>query len=247
MPYAPSDEQRSNLRNMAAGARSHGRVTDAQVESQKGQISAALERRNGALKAAVAEALRRPSPAQADADEPVAPSWWAQSEQLPAPLPKKSRGRGWMIAIAAAALIAIGIAIAATHSGSNPNNGAAPPADAAAVTPTPQPAAQNAPDCSQVSTLNNELDSLDTQIKAKRRLVSRLDAQIKPIEVEINQIIRDYPSNQLPSDVWNRFVPLRAQYKALVAKSNNAVRDGNALVRLYDSKLKTYRRLNGEC
>lgn len=247
IPYARSDEQRSSLKNMAAGARSHGRISDAQVEAQKVQISSAFERRQDALKVAVAEALSRPTAAEADVHEAAATSWRAQPERAVAAVPRKWRGRAWMIGIAAAALIAVVIAIVATHGGPNSNSGVGTPPDAAAVTPTPQPAAQSSPDCSQVSVLSDELDRLDAQIAAKRRLVTRLDAQIKPIEAEINQILRDYPSKQLPSDVWNRFVPLRAQYKSLVARSNNGVRDGNALVRRYNSKLKTYRRLNGEC
>lgn len=285
LPYARSEEQRASLRNMATGARSHGRVSEAQVDAQKAQIISALERRQNALKAAVAEAVTRPSGAETDADELAAAIWRAPPQRTPlcsgsrrrpheavatfpvadveptyrcptcgrehriarAAAPRKSRRRWWIIAVGAASLIAIAIAIAATHASSSSSSGAGTPPDAAAVTTDAPPAGEGSPDCSEVPVLSDEIDNLDTQIAANRRLVSRLDAQIRPIEVQINQIIRDYPSKQLPTDVWNRFVPLRTQYKALVARSNKAVRDGNALIRLHNSKLKKYRRLNAEC
>jgi hypothetical protein len=247
IPYARSDEERTNLRNLAAGARAHGRVNDSQVEAQKRSIRAALDRRQDVLHRGIAEAPNRSD----DANDVPAPT----RARTPMPArevlirPTKWRRHRGLIGIAAIAVVAAVATIASTHSGSKASSEApAPPAAPAVAVSSPAPQQSQSPQaCTRVPPLRRQLDTLETRIGGKRRLVRRLHTQINPIETEIDQIIRDYPSHRLPSDVWSRFVPLRAKYRVLLAKSNRAVRDGNALIRVYNTKLKTYRRLNGEC
>ena len=53
--------------------------------------------------------------------------------------------------------------------------------------------------------------------------------------------------NELPPEVWDRYVPLRDEYRSFVAKVNRAVREGNALIRVYNAKVRSYRALRKGC
>jgi hypothetical protein len=249
VPYARSEDERIEWMNVALGARRQGRLADHEVDAEKSRIAAELERRQDSLRERVLAAGKRSLDVAETPDE---------VEATPISLQPAGRGVGrprrrwlrarWLAGLVVVALIAVGIVLGRGSSGSSDSRNSGTPAAAQHVTPTPQPASQAAASCSDLPALSSELDNVDAQISAKRRLLKRIDAREAPIAAALQQILRDYPGQtNLPPDVWRRFAPLRRQYRALEAQSKRTARDGNALIRTYNQKVKTYNQLKRDC
>ena len=253
LPYAPTDAERAEWSSIAIGAREAEGITDPAVERQKQPIVAELKQRDDALQARVADVSEHPLIddlfEEAEEDVSLAPTWSPSVLERVGAAPERHWGR-WA-AVLVAAVVVTGLALAHAHSGSN-SSGSSPGAGvgAAAIDPAAAPAGQSAPasaECLTRDSLNSTIDLMKVQIAAKRRFLARIHVQEAPLVAALDKIDRDYPSHQLPPDVWSRYVPIRDQYKALEAQANTVVHSGDALISSYNAKVKTYNRLLKEC
>jgi hypothetical protein len=254
IPYARSDEERSDWTHLALGARRQGRLTDQQVDGQKSTIAETLERRETALHDQIRRAAERGPETDSAPEVRQSPSSNRRGQQDEGEQRSSSRWRlgRWLVGATILGVAVLGVTLGPGGLRSGDADHEAPPPAAPAALPAPElptgdSTAGVAAECATLVALESELDRLDDGIAAKRGLVRRIDAQEAPIAAELAKISRDYPSNQLPADVWRRFVPLRAKYTRLEAQSKRTVRDGNALVSVYNEKVETYDRLKEEC
>lgn len=253
VPYARDEAERADWMRLLRGAGRDG-FRDEAVEAKKREIVASLEHRADALRAAVTAAMTA-SDAVDDSTTPAKPIWRPASPPETPPATAKPRRWGRWLAGAAAALVLVGIGLSQvgteqSASSSEPESATASP-DLPAVATEPELAPEPEPilddRCDDLFALEQELDDLDEQIADKRALQQRLKIELAPLIDELEQIDRDYPSNELPPDIWDRYVVVRDDYDALAAKAKNAVRDGNALIREYNEKVGPYNELRKEC
>lgn len=271
IPYARDDEELATWKHLALGARKQGRLGDYDVEKEQRKIAASLDGREAMFRervAGAADPADGPDPGD-DAGVEVAGSPFYRGPGWMRPEPKRRMRPGWWLAGGAVfALVIVGVALSqrdpASRDASDAISASAEPTISATTTSsapdlapeTPPIVPDLAPEtppivpdvaCAELSQLEDEIDDLDRRIAEKRTLRQVLEARELPLIAELDQIAADYPSNELPSEVWDRYVPLRDEYNRLESKVKTAVRDGNALIRDYNAKIVDFNELRKDC
>lgn len=254
IPYARDEEEREEWTHLALGIRHAEDLRDDAIGARKREIAAALERREATLRARVNEAAMPESDAADEPDAPVNLTWRAtESTPVSRPEGRPRRWRRWLVGGAVVAAIIVGVALSQREPASPDATGGGQDAagtPAASLAPAPieeAPLPLLDPACDELTALEDELDRVDQQIAEKRDLRDRLEVEMTPIIAELDQIDRDYPGNELPPDVWDRYVPLRDEYNTLAAKVKRAGRDTNTLIRAYNAKVGPYNDLRKKC
>lgn len=258
LPYASSESERAEWSLLLTGARLSGanevgRLSDVSVEMTKQAVTTELEEREGSLRARIREASNGPladlEPFEEETVLPVVPPVSQQLGHRALATPRRRHWGRWFAAVVAASSIAGGV-IAGTHSGSKgaASNRSGVPAPVQPVPAAPDNAVVgSSAQCASMTPLNAVIGRLKAEIAGKRRLLARINSEEAPIATQLATINRDYPSHELPANVWNRYVPLRREFKTFDAQSSTAVREGNALISSFNTKIKTYNRLVKKC
>ena len=267
--YAEDDDDRQRLLEFARGAAAQSRLSADVVASAKTSISETLDRQLAALEQEIETADRR-GPDEKLSAEPVKPRTFEPRRSTPPPPSAKSPARRVALVAVAAVIVfggLYGIAVAFgsepastppsfTSRSSDQSTGLNPPAPAsrpASQTSTSQPpSTSSAPPkgraaCLHVPILESALATLEQKVEARRRAVRDYDAQGASSKVSFKAFLAQHPEQYLSSTDYATYQRLRANYRAYEAGHNKLVRQTNALIGAYNSKLRRIRQLRREC
>lgn len=82
----------------------------------------------------------------------------------------------------------------------------------------------------RISTLASQIQSLDAQLAAMNSELTNVNNQLDALKTRIDRILADYPSGNLPPDVYAEYEDLRRLYNALAPNFNAVVAQYNSSI-----------------